>query len=193
LLLNSSCSQSEELAPLEFVKWIENPSNGLIVEKEKEDLIFKLQYKPIEYVVAVQERKRQLSKKVFEKAKSQMEGLQYFTFRISPADVNKPLLDKSRLTSEDYDRRINYFSFEMQHDLVLFDGQDSLRCLLFHYERAYNLNAENTFLLGFDLPNNQIPTGSKKLIFHDPILGTGQIELNIDQEDLARIPKLNLK
>lgn len=193
LLLFSSCWQYDELSPLEYVKWIENPSNGLVLEKEQNELIFKLQYKPIEYVVASQERKIELPESVFAKAKSQMDGLQYFTLRLRSGNEEQPLLDKDRMTLEEYDQRVNYFSFGMQNDLVLFDGQDSLRCLLYHFERAYNLTDENTFLLGFDLPSNQEAINSKKLIYKDQFLGVGQIELTIDKANLSNIPQINLK
>lgn len=191
LLSTSSCQQSQSLTPLEYVKWVENDVNGLLVQQETETTVYTLQYKPIEYLVAVQERKQQLSKDVFDRVKSQMDGLQYYTLRVRSKEEKLAWLDRESLSEEDYLENVNHLSFGLQHELTLVDGQDSLSCLLFHWEQTNNIALTCTFLLGFDQPE-QSEVSSKKLVLEDDQLETGRIELTIRKEDLTKKPKMHL-
>ena len=178
--------------PLEYVKWVENPDNGLLVQTEQEGFIFKLQYKPIEYIIAVQERRKRLPEATVTQARKELSGMQYFTFKIRPEKEDQALLDKTKMTVSEFDQRLGYFSFSMQKDLLLVDGQDSLPCLLFHHEPTYGLTGEETFLLGFDLPIEPSLYSPKELLYKDSFLGTGQVSVTIQEAALTSIPALNL-
>ncbi len=187
-----SCQKSKNLSPVDYVRWIENPSNGLNVMLEKEEEKYSLQFKPIEYIVAVQERRKHLPKEVFERAKSQMEGLQYFTFRINPDESPAAWLDQEKMSAEDYRKNVKHLSFGMQNDMTLIDGIDTLTCLLFHHEQSYKLNSSYTFLLGFEMSEESM-FQSKKMIYKDETLGIGTVEFSIKEDDLINIATLNLE
>lgn len=181
------------LTVVEYIRWVEDESNGLIVSKVIQDFVFSVQYKPLNYV-ALKSLKRtapdeeQLSKEMVE-----IEDLQYYTLRIGTNDGTKDLLKAGIESEDDYFMRIEYFSFHIQKDLQLIDGLDTLPCVLHHFERTYGITPHTNIVLAFKLPEDKSAEGmlkAKTLIYNDQILGTGKILLTIKEEDLRMIPHL---
>ena len=113
-------------------------------------------------------------------------GLQYFTFRIS-TESRTELLKKNLTETNDYYGRIQYFSFDMQKDLKLIDGKDTLDCVLFHFERVYGIAPYATFVLGF--PNSK-QINDKTLFYDEKVFGAGRIYLTIRSKNIKRLPEV---
>lgn len=79
-------------------------------------------------------------------------------------------------------QRVNYFNFEMQKDVFLTQGNDTLRCVLFHLEQPLNLNQCNKFLMAFQGKIN--PDEDLYFSYQDKYLGTGPVHLKIDADAL---------
>jgi hypothetical protein len=119
--------------------------------------------------------------------------MQYLTFRISTPNLKSELLKAGISSLEEYNQRILYCSFQMQNDLKLLDGRDTLNCELFHFERVYNLAPYATFSLGFPLGKmecNGKQINDKTLIYDDKMFGVGRINLTIKGKDIENIPHL---
>lgn len=180
-----------------YKEWIEDPQNGYVIQKKVSDFTFSAIHKPLEYL-ALQELKNQdviNQKQVKEKIEA-YSGLQYFTFRIAAEAQSNELL-KVNLSSEDeYYKRIEYFSFKMQDDLKLIDGEDTLSCSLFHFERVFGLAPYATFLLGFPQITNETTNHKKKnsrsktLLYDDRMFGVGKIYMTFKEENLNQVPEL---
>ena len=190
LLEVKSCPQPEtaSLGTEDYIAWVENPENGLVMNKEMNDLIFSVQYKPLAYEVLLQE-KRTFSDGEMKLEMDSISDMQYYTFRIATAGGTD--VQRYRAESEqDYYARLEYFALQMQNDLVLIDGSDTLPCLLYHYERTYGIDPRATFVMGFS--DKKKSQENKTLMYTDRVFGSGPVLLTIESEDLKMIPQLYL-
>lgn len=190
LLQVKTCKEREVLSldTADYITWIENPDNGLVVNKDMNGLVFSLQYKPYEYEVMLQE-KRALQGDEMHAIIDSISDMQYYTFRIateSGTDVQRYLAHDD----QEYYARLEYFSLQMQNDIALIDGNDTLPCLMFHYERTYGIDPRATFVMAFNA--KQKSTDSKTLLFTDRVFGSGPVLLTIESSSLQQIPQLYL-
>lgn len=184
------CSQVG-LEPLSFVRWVENPANGLRVTKTMGAITYMLQYKPVEYIVAMEEKTQNLKKSTLNERVSELDGMQYYSLRLSPSSGDQDVLSQNMQSENDYLRMVNYFSFELEQDLYLVDGGDTLGCKLFHFVRDYGIGQNSDFVLGFDIPESQAKKTQRKVfVIDDHLFENGIIKLEIDANDLEEIPEL---
>lgn len=183
-IVNFSCSK-KELHSSDYIKFVEDESNGLRVSKNIGGVDYMVQYKPIEYIL-LKENNNNVDIK---KRKEDLEGMQYYTLSYSLVKNNKDIL-KFNLTSQDeYYERVNYFSFGLQNDIYLVEGKDTLDCKLFNYVRSYGLSPKADFVLAFS-KNTQAQINDKLIVIEDKIFGGGIIKLKIAKEDIKNIPEL---
>ena len=143
LFFSWGCGE-KELSPIEFVQWVENPKNRLLVEEQIENYRFKLQYQPAEYLVVNELREEELKKEVLEKSMKNKEGLQYYTLKMS---MNNSAVFSGKLIQ---DSVLNHLNYHMKDDFYLMEGEDTLSCKLFHYENTNGLTPYDAFVLGFE-------------------------------------------
>ncbi|NQY08392.1 MAG: hypothetical protein HRT71_02625 [Flavobacteriales bacterium] len=176
------CSQ-EELQPKAYVKWVENPENGLHMEVEKSGVKLKLQYQTPAYTVLNELRQNQVETKVLlDRTKAKM-GMEYFTLKMS-TDQNQPFFAE-RIKSNG--ALANYVNNTMKNDLYVVD-KDTLRCKLFHYENMNGLAPYDTFVLGFESSTNK---GSDLEFLYDAReIDLGWIKIKIDRKDIDNIPRV---
>src|ERR1035437_2351097 len=178
--------ETKLLAPDEFVRWVKDEDHGLKKEKKIGDIVFSAQYKPVEYVICMEERSTHISDSVVKRKKSELGDMLYLDFKIALEKGEGELLKYKLSSMAEYGDRVNYFSFKMQNDIFLVDGNDTISCTLFHFERAYDAVPYSTFVLGF--PNNN-KAGNKTLIYHDNIFKKGIIKLEFENNNLKAVPK----
>ena len=78
-----SCSEGK-LNVKDYVAYTENESNGLRKVKTISPYTISVQYKPLDYVVALEQRKSAINKEIMEARKKKLDGMEYFTLRILP-------------------------------------------------------------------------------------------------------------
>jgi len=181
---------SPELNPPEYVVWCQNKENRLKKQKEMQDIIFTLQYRPAEYVLCMEQKPQTISKNDLQKQLKELEGSEYFDFSIGLSSGQGELLKYNVSSTNEYTSRLNYFAFDMQRDLKLLDGDDTLSCTLFHFERAYDVAPYSVFLVAF--PKTKNTTSTKTFLYPDKIFGKGMIKFTYTKEDLSQIPKLKV-
>jgi hypothetical protein len=187
--LASQGSDPKMLSAMDYLRWIENKENGLVKRKDIGEYYFELQYKPLEYVAlqAFQEESY-----TAEEIKTEIEAnkdMQYFTLKIGTVSGTESPLNKGG----DAYSRVEYFSFKIQNCFTLIDGNDTLPCLLSHFERTYELTPYNTFVLAFSNPNpGEEINNDLKFIYNDDVLGTGKANIIIEAENINRVPKLKI-
>ncbi|MCH8903121.1 MAG: hypothetical protein IIA45_04320 [Bacteroidetes bacterium] len=192
--LVSNCSKTA-LPPHEFAQWVEHENNGLKVYKNIGDYEFTLQYKPVEYIALNQLKHKKLTSKVLDDKINELNELQYFTFQIALKDKNTSIIDAARGDPEMFEQLVNYFSFGMQNDIQLLEGDKLKDCVLFHFERSYGLTPYNRFVLAFanDLNNdNKSSEKDKIFLFNDHVLGVGPMKMKIQTHDLDKIPNIKV-
>lgn len=192
-----SCSNTF-LKPSDFVEWVKNEENGLFKEKDIQVVKVAAQYKPVEYVIANEMRTNDIQEELFEKRKEELEGLQYFNIQISINQPNYDVTNYNVFNEQDKEKRLKYLSFGLQNDIHLVEGQDTLPCLLYHFERSYDVKPHRTFVVAFDNTKNNVKEDIKKkmdktIVIDSPIFNTGPIKLKFKKEDLYKLPSIKLK
>lgn len=186
-----SCSKST-LQPSDFVQWVKNEENGLFKEKDVQVVKVAAQYKPVEYVISNEMRTNDIEKKDFDKRKKELEGLQYFDIQLSINQPNYDVTNYNVFNEQDKEKRLKYLSFGLQNDIHLVDGRDTLPCLLYHFERSYDVKPHRTFVVAFENKDNSSKNQDKTIVVDTPIFGIGPIKLKFRKEDLAQIPSIKL-
>jgi hypothetical protein len=177
-----------ELTPKAYVEWIRQPSNGLVTEKQVGDYKFSLQYKPIEYMALQESKGDNLGKGDFEKVKKTYDGVEYYDLKISVKGSDKDMLMHGVQNTNEYFTRAHYMSFQMQKQLSMIAGKDTLPCTIFHFERNYNASPDSHCSLGFDVPKEN--EANRKIIYNDEILGLNQVEIELNGKSFSKIPQL---
>lgn len=185
LLLLCGCKQ-EHLSPKEFVRWVRDEANGLVVTKELEPYSFSLQYTPVEYSVLLEQGADHINKQEIATKKKERENMQYYTLRLRSADNREILSDAA---GSEQASRLEYFMGPAQDDIVLIEGRDTLMSSLYHFERSYGLDNGNAIVLGFEKTPGFAST-DKELIYNDRVLGTGPVHLTISHTAIQQIPPI---
>lgn len=188
-LLLGSCGKAQ-LAPADYVAWVNDASNGLYKEKQVQPLTVSAVYKPIPYVIANEKRSNQIDPTEYQQRKEELAGMQYVTLKLGIIGEQKDITNYEVQTDADLQERLSYLSFAMQKDIQLIDGQDTLACALYHFERSYDLTPQRTFVLGFE-KKSTLAT-DKTLVLNLPYFNTGPIKLAFKANDLQAIPELKL-
>lgn len=178
--------EPRQLSHSEYMSYVENEENGLKVKKEVEDMEYTLQLKPTDYVTLFELKSKAKDEKLFNETKKEFEGLQYYTLRIQSKKFSNLLnFDGQR----DDGSKLDYLAFKMQDDLKLVDGTDTLSCMIYHFERTYNITPYCDFLIAFEKSKGKGIT-DKTLIFDEKLFNSGIIKFKIRKEDIENIPSL---
>lgn len=178
----------QKLSPTDYVAWITDEQHGLKVEKTIDNLVYTAQYKPCNYVICEEERKQEIPDTTVKSKQKELDGMQYIDLKIALKTGQGELLKYNLASVDQYQDRVNYFAFGMQKDIQLVEGRDTLNCLLFHYERVYDLAPYGTFMLGF--PLGKEPKGDKTLLIFDHGFNTGIVKLFFDGRGIKYLPQL---
>ncbi len=190
---------NERVASLEpdgYVNWVEDADNGLSVKKQLNKYTFELQYKPLEYVVLKDNSGKAFTQGEMKKGTNEIGDMQYFTFRISD-EKGGDLLRDDITAVDQFSTRLAYFANGMQKDVKLIENNDTLSCLLFHFERTYGVDPRSTFVLGFPLGKKDgkggMPSAADKIfLFDDHQLGAGPVYMTVGADKLNQVPLLKL-
>jgi hypothetical protein len=177
-----ACSKKQVSAG-DYVKYVEEESNGLKVSKNMGDIKYLLQYKPIDYVLLKENPTEPKIKK------EDVEGMQYFTLSYALTNQEKDVLRYNLSGQADYYERVNYMSYGLQQDIYLVDGKDTLPCILFNFVRAYGLSPKADVMLGFE-KNKSGKTEDKLIVLVDKVFNGGIIKLKVSKKDIEKIPQV---
>lgn len=184
----ASMGIKEELNPTAYVQWCEDPANGLQKNKQIEDLTYSLFHKPVEFIALQEEKTEHMSAQVLKKKMAELDGLDYYDFKIQLTKDEGELLKHNLSSNGEYEERLNYFSFNMQQDIKMIEGLDTVDCALFHFERAYDVAPYAIFLVGF--PKGDKDLISKTFFYQDNVFHKGIIKFTFTKDELSGLPKL---
>lgn len=171
--------------PEKLVEFIDNSANGFIKTKTIDAITYSAILKPVDYLLAqkkIEEQNPNLKK-------SDFEDLQYFDLRIKIEDFHKEFIKYDLKSEQQYQERVQYCAFQMQKDIKLIDGLDTLDCVLYHYERAFDIIPFGHFILGFE-PRKDAMVATKTLFFYDQLFNNGIIKFTFSPEIMVREPML---
>ena len=180
------------MKPSDLVKYVRQPDNGLLRTKQLNQVKIALQYKPIPFLIANELRRNTIHEEEYEQRYKELEGSQYYNLQISmPGMQGQNLVNYQVNSEEERQQRLYYLSFGLQNDIRLIEGGDTLRPILCHFERSYDMTPHRTFVLAFSQKTEK-QFDDKTFILDSPVLGTGPLKLNIKGAALQNIPDLKL-
>lgn len=184
-------NEKDSLSIPEYVDHVEDSEGRFYQQRTIGDYIFELQFKPVDYVIIKEHGTDPITREEYNNAKSDFDGMMYFTLKIGTKDKSFSPLRYLCSNSANCSQVIEYMSFKLEKDICLLSGNETIPCGLFHFERAYELSPYNTFLLGFS--NENI---SKKedvvFVYNDSLFGSGPVNFRIKRETINSIPNLKI-
>lgn len=189
-LMIMSCSNST-LSPSEYVKYVADESNGLVKTKNIGEVNVKVQYKPIPYVIANELRTNDIDKDEFEKREKELSSMQYYNLTLDITDARN-ILNYNVSNQSHQQERIHYLSFGMQQDIRLMENGKELPCVLYHFERTYDISKERTFLVAFN-QEESTKNATKTFILDSSVLGIGTIKIQFNGKDIQQLPKMKVQ
>lgn len=188
LIVAAGCGK-RELVPLDYVQWVEDEENGLKQTRFFGDYEIHVQYKPVEYIVALEKKDPELKEEVLDERKKELDGFQYYHIRYSITDKSKDFMKYNIRSEQEYYERMNYLSFGFQNDIRLFDGKDTLPCVLFNCVRNYGLSPHVDFEVGFEKSTENRIT-DQTLIIDDQLMGIGTIKFSFTNNAIINTPSI---
>jgi len=188
MVATAACRKERAFNVPGYIKWANANDNGLVAGKKIQDLEFQLMYKPVDYILACEIKNGALNAAAIDERRRELQGYQYYTFRIKAVGSNE-LLSEGNGNEQEYYSRLEYFTSYAQEDMMLVDGTDTLPCLLYHYERNFGLSPVTAITLSFENPHKE-QLQDKTFIYNDRILGLGKVSLMLKAEDLTGLPQL---
>ena len=132
----------------ELLTWV-NASENTYRTKKLGDFEFSLKRLSPD-IMALQELQGNTSdKQAFEEAKSHYTGLIYYRLNISNNQFHRELLKYNLSGSDEYTDRVAYCSFQINRDLYLTNGRDTVPCAIHEFERTFNIESGLNFVVAF--------------------------------------------
>ncbi len=165
-----------------YSQYVEDSDNGLVITKNVDDVMIQAFYMPISYLALREAETNDVNDERYKTAFDELinSNLQYVTLNIVVSSKSDPLKHKIRNLAE-IEERIKYYSFDVNNDIKLKEGEVELPCVLHHYERGFGLTNKITLSLAFPKTANE---EDKVLIFDDKIFNKGKLKIKFKKEDL---------
>ena len=131
------------------------------------------------------------NRELFDSLMAENTDYQYAQLSIKTQDGNTPVLRYGISDAGSYQSRVSYLAFEMQHRVFLEQGNMKIPCVLYHFERSYDLAPQVKCLLAFPSQfNSEDPI---TLVVEDSHFNTGPIRLQFDPKPLTETPNLKIQ
>ena len=189
LLIVTGCKKVSVVDAANYVKYVDNPDNGLIQEYKNEDKALQIttQYKPTEYLAIKEIGPTAFHPDSILTLAKEFEGGHHFGFTISSLQSGYDVI-KEKLSPKAYLDRVTYLTGAIRNDFKLLVGLDTVPCTIAHYERNYNISPNNNFMLV--CPYSGVTDEDLTLIYDDKIFGEGKLEFTIKNKNIKNTPKL---
>ena len=189
VLAMTACSPSE-LEPIEYVNWMEDPENEVCQIYSQNELSLECQYMTPEYSALSHSDPNNIDVQWIESQSNQLSDIQQFRLRFK-RDGQSNFLRDDYTTNLEYNSKTLYLGYEIQHDLMLIQNDDTLPCIMNHHERTYGNTPYETLLVAFEGSTVSGDT-EMDLILNDRVLGFGRVKFHYDQSLLVSLPELKL-
>ena len=198
LMVLTSCTETYFNAAGDYIKFIENPKNGLKISKSYSEIEFIAKYLPVELKV-LKELEEKCDYQSYDSLHSIYLGSHYFIFSIAPGK-NCPVDDLNYYeihNQDEFAERKWYLNYSFNEQFILNIGGKEFFPKLFHHEQDYGMKGTLIFHLIF-IPSENTKEKTRKinkmlLQFDDPIFNTGHSEFVFKGKFLRKIPPFKLK
>ena len=194
-LLLAGCSRSPQtLAGNDLIRFVEDTDHGLKKEVKAGDWTYELQYKPVDYVIAVEGRGN-VNEAVYRDRRKELDQTLSFNVSFKNEQEKTEPLRIGIKDMDEYNHRLSYYLNEANHDFALIADGDTLYTAGYVFEPNYNLLQEQKMVVSFSLRKHEQTTGNEhprnmQLVFKDRVFNNGIIKATWSEDDLSAIPTL---
>ncbi|MBS1636573.1 MAG: hypothetical protein JST26_11710 [Bacteroidetes bacterium] len=184
-----TCSRQHvtELGPREYVDWFGHQKEGQIVKKIN-NVEFSLTYLPADYMLLLNNPDAAMKGTQTDSTLAEYEQYDYYLYQVKIDDYTDELAKYKLTTDAEYSARIQYYAFDMQHDIYeTIKTGDSLPCIIYNYERNYGISPENRFVIGFKRGQGE---GERTVTINNRFLAAGTIKFTVTPEYIKHLPVL---
>lgn len=185
-----SCNKT--LTPAEYIHYVESETNGLKRTIAIGQWNFIFQYRPHEYIILFEQGRNLNAKKVQERLR-ELRGTIWFNIRIQRTDHSVSPLRYNLTSRQEYQDRLKYFLNYASNDISLKYGKEKLPLAAYHFETNYNLTPQETFVVGFRMREEKLPSSDMQISIHDKIFKNGIIKATVMKKDIVNIPKVKIE
>lgn len=169
----------QHITPRALQAYVNAPANGISQEQTVQQSHIQLQYIPAD-LQALSEFGDDLSGTSLKEARHRYDSFMYFRLTIEN-EQHTPVADT-----------LNYFTFNMQKDLLLVAGKgDTIPCA-FYQKIATGNNHRHTFIVVFEkyTENAVMDKQDFRFVYMDKVFGLPDVTFSFRGKDLTNIPQL---
>jgi hypothetical protein len=182
-ILLTSCGRGK-VGPQEYVYYVQDEKNGLLVQGNYSGVRYSLQYQPTDYLVFAEERNFNIPTDEFNQQYNRFKGLEHYNFHIYRKDIDSLI---SKASGDVKKNKVNYLDFGIRKDIKLVEGNDTLPCSICESESDGGIYPYYSFVIGFPHKEYQ---GDRQFLFDGKIIGTGAVKLLVTRASIQNIPDL---
>lgn len=185
-------SKPKEVGPLEYMEYVNEENNGLYKKKVVGNYQYSVQYKPLDYEALRNLSLETLNASNMDSMRHLISDMQYFTFSIANVNGGNDFIKSTTNNYGEYQQLLNYLSNDIYKDFLLVSGEDTLSCLMHHFERTFSISPDAKIVLAFGLPKGKKSNDfeDKTFVFTDRIFKTGIIKMKISAEAIKNCPSI---
>jgi hypothetical protein len=178
-----------EMTPNEFATWCADEENSLTKERIVSEMKYRLSFLPAESMALLELRGEDYDAGKFNKALENYSEMTYFNFRVEVTNGKSELL-KYQLTSPgQYEERVKYYSFQIEKDICLVQGSDTIQPGLCQFERIFEVAPYANLMFAFD--NKKFDRSREfTIVYNDRIFEKGLIKYNYKSKQLINLPNI---
>lgn len=143
---------SYQLEIPDYLQWVKEDDHSWRQTKEVGDYRVEVLLHPPEYQLLQEYAGAVMSAVTWDSITQVPPTYQYATLRIGSADEQTPLLRKNTEDAFSYQARVQYLAFELQQALTLRSDSSNNPCVLYHFERSFDLAPFVTCMIAFPAP-----------------------------------------
>jgi len=184
-----SCNTTESKSIDNLVDFVENEDNNLITKVQHGEYHFSLNYEPVELITLRGSVSIDDFKSNYPSNLNAYNELEYYTFKIK--NERKPTRDAiSSIYIGDPEEITSYIDFQIQDDIKLVQGTDTLYCSYLHKEVSEAISNELSYSLGF--AKSAIKSTDRKVLLKSNFAVIPDIIFNITDKSIKSIPALKI-
>lgn len=178
-----------DLSPVDYFKYFNNESSGLIKEQVFEHMHFQM-YFTNNNILGIKQALGDINN--IKKNINEIEDLSYFIFKIHSDNKKDPFYIGAKNASE-YSERVRYANSEIIKDFTLEYNNQKYECKYVLFEPSHNISNEVTFSIVFQNLNIKKEVLSDiKLIYDDKLFDLGIMKFNFKSQNIKDIPNLKI-
>lgn len=184
MLVACNLNSKKQLEADEYIQEIKTGQTN-VIKKSMGDINYSLIYKPADYVMLSENK--DVVKSNIEELKKEYGKLEYYTLELTINNFNDEILKYKVQSPEEYNAKVDYYSFKFQNDICEIIDRDTLRCVSYHFERNYGISPKIRFNIAFQ---SSLSDNDRTVSINDKYLGTGPVKITFSKKELNNLPEL---